>query len=175
MYNLEVTLRPDKPNLPLEPFYIGKETAGRIILSGVPDTASAETLVYSAPGSSAPVEVPFDDFAAWITPDTVSTEGQGRYDVYATIGGYSVWLGKGDLFVVPVTELSSATTPASPLGGGHFLPISGATGTADGKTVQLYTLMSASIEAETGNVVANTSSEVYWFDTSTGSYKEYTA
>lgn len=117
MYRATITLRPDAPNFPLKPVWVGRNSDALFILDGVPDGHTARLYV-TRPGAE--LAVYFDAAVSESTAEVYvfaaganfpSAGADGKYEVLLTetVSGHHFWCGAGALNVLAAS--SGAVTP----------------------------------------------------------------
>ncbi len=110
MYRKIITLKPDQPNLPLDPLLVGQNSSVLLLLRGVPAGCAAR-LYLTKPGAAAAVyfdaSAEADEVAVFVPGANFPTPGAGKYEVIITDGGgRNFWVGGG---AVTVLEASSGS------------------------------------------------------------------
>lgn len=154
MYDKEIILAPDKPNLPLAPVWSMRYSAGRMTFTGMPAAMTSAVLVLVLAGAATPLVLAIDLDAA--TPEiliengALTAVGQGDYYVYAFDSSARIFgLGKGLITIedAPTLEAGAGVTPV-----GNVVPVyAPATGE--------YYLLTAELNADGEPVVKLTAQE----------------
>ena len=125
MYAKEITLRPDKPNIPLPPIWSMRYCAGQMTFSGMPSAMTSAALVLVLAGAATPLVLAIDITAG--TPEiliengALTAVGQGDYYVYGFDSAARIYgLGKGLITIedAPTLEAGAGVTPV-----GNVLPV----------------------------------------------------
>lgn len=154
MYDKQIILAPDKPNLPLSPVWSMRYSAGRMTFTGMPAAMTSAVLVLVLAGAATPLVLSIALDAAppeiIIEAGAMTAVGQGDYYVYgfdATARPFG--LGKGLITIesAPTLEAISGVTPV-----GNVLPVF-APATGD------YYLLTAELNADGEPVVKLTAQE----------------
>lgn len=112
MYEKTITLRPTQPNMPLDPVWIMRYAAGKMLFSAMPADVTSAVLVLMMSGAVTPVVLAVDltdpDVPEIILENGVSaTVGQGDYYIYGFVGLRIYGLGKGQFNVISAPTLSA--------------------------------------------------------------------
>lgn len=101
MFENLITLRPDKPNFPLDPVWIGQGGDALFIVSEVPEDATECKICYKRTGDTAGTYFDGDlnattgDWHIYIPPAYTQIVGAGSYQVVAVVGTRNYWCGSG--------------------------------------------------------------------------------
>lgn len=140
MYAKEITLAPDKPNIPLPPIWSMRYSAGQMSFAGLPAAMTSAVLVLVLSGAATPLVLAIDVTAATpgilIENGALTAVGQGSYYVYGFDASARIFgLGKGLITIedAPTLEAGAGVTPV-----GNVLPVyAPATGTYYTLTAEL--------------------------------------
>lgn len=122
MYEKIITLRPDKPNYPLDPVWVGQGSAGKIILAAVPSAVTAVKAVIVPVGGSVAeahagaLNATTGLWEIYIAGWSFPAIGATTYEIVLTVGTetpVSYWAGKGILTVWAASTV--ADIPNAPL------------------------------------------------------------
>lgn len=122
MYRQTVTLAPEKPNFPLTPLFVGQGSAAVVILSEVPEGATA-ALILTPVGGGTPVayaaalNAETGDLEAYAAGWAFPTAGTTKYEITFTTGTgdseRTFWAGSGLLHVMAAATV--ADIPNAPV------------------------------------------------------------
>lgn len=120
MYDKTITLAPDAPNIPLDPIWSMRYSAGTLLFSGVPSAMIAAVLVLVLAGEETPFVLSIDLSssvpAITIENGALSAVGQGDYYVYGFDSASRIYgLGSGLITIddAPTLEAGAGVTPVS--------------------------------------------------------------
>lgn len=110
MYKKRITLRPDRPNLPLDPIWPGRNSSALLVLAGVSSGFTARLYLTKV---GADVAVYFDaqrnshgDMCVYVPGANFPAPGAGRYEVIITeeSTGRNYWCGSGAVTVLAASS-----------------------------------------------------------------------
>ena len=118
MYAKQIALDPARPNIPLDPLWSMRYSAGTITFTGIPDTMTSAVLVLVPLGAAVPFVLSIDMTTAThkitIENGALSAVGQGDYYVYgfdASSRIYGLGTGKLNISAAPTLEAGAGVTP----------------------------------------------------------------
>lgn len=117
MYRNKITLKPDTPNFPLKPVWVGTSSGALFLFDGIPEAAESVRLYITKAGAAEPVyfEGSFDEatgqWTAYAGGGNFQAAGQGSYEVeFVTEGPQYYWCGRGLLTVTAASGGGSGGT-----------------------------------------------------------------
>jgi len=118
MYAKQITIDPAKPNIPLDPIWSMRYSAGYLTFTGIPDTMTSAVLVLVPLGATVPFVLPIDMATSThkitIENGALAAVGQGDYYVYgfdASSRIYGLGTGKLNISAAPTLEAGAGVTP----------------------------------------------------------------
>jgi hypothetical protein len=120
MYAKQIALDPAQPNIPLDPLWSMRYSAGTLTFTGIPSAMTSAVLVLVPFGAAVPFVLPIDmttsTHSITIENGALSAVGQGVYYVYGFDSASRIYgLGYGTLNITDAPTLA-AQTGVTPIG-----------------------------------------------------------